>query len=225
MEDETDVDTLGEQLYELILPKHPDIAGKLTGMLLELPGPVLVQMLKNEALLNEALERALTALQRSTGNGNFTSPDNDVASASSDSIGERLYDLIDLYDTGHTQKITGMLLEQKKEAVLQLLSDPALLEKKVKLAMETLKQQGEEETDVSENSDKDEAEVIGETLFARVQQIDSAHCSDITGMLLEMDSDTLRQLLDDRAMLEVAVQRAKSALEDLSNQTCSETSH
>lgn len=32
------------------------------GMLLELPGAVISQMLQDEALLNKALERALTAL-------------------------------------------------------------------------------------------------------------------------------------------------------------------
>lgn len=31
----------------------------------------------------------------------------DAVSVSSDSLGEQLYDLIDLFNTGHTQKITG----------------------------------------------------------------------------------------------------------------------
>lgn len=33
----------------------------------------------------------------------------DKASGSSDSLGERLYDLIELHNTGHTHKITGHL--------------------------------------------------------------------------------------------------------------------
>lgn len=35
---------------------------------------------------------------------------------------------------------TGMLLEQHKDAVLKLLSDPSLLEEQVKLALKTLKE-------------------------------------------------------------------------------------
>ncbi|KAK1803305.1 hypothetical protein P4O66_004087 [Electrophorus voltai] len=68
----------------------------------------------------------------------LASETDDADSVSLDSLGEQLYDLIDLYNTGHTQKITGMLLEQKRESVRHLLSDPALLEERVKMALETL---------------------------------------------------------------------------------------
>lgn len=33
--------------------------------------------------------------------------DEDNASASSDSLGEQLFDLVEVYNTGHSQKITG----------------------------------------------------------------------------------------------------------------------
>ncbi|KAK7143109.1 hypothetical protein R3I93_014317 [Phoxinus phoxinus] len=216
MENDEDQETLGEKLYDLIYPRYTEMTPKLTGMLLELPVSVVVQMLYDEALLNKALERALTALT-SSDHSEPVSHTDDAVSVSSDSLGEQLYDLIDLYNTGHTQKITGMLLEQKKEAVLQLLSDHVLLEERVKIALKTLQEQGDEATDVSDGSDREEVESIGETLFSFVHQLDPAHCADITGMLLEMDSGTLRQILSDRSMLEAAVQRAKSALEgDLS---------
>lgn len=35
----------------------------VTGMLLELPGPVLIQMLQDDAMLTAAVEKALRALQ------------------------------------------------------------------------------------------------------------------------------------------------------------------
>ncbi|XP_036444224.1 uncharacterized protein LOC118820170 [Colossoma macropomum] len=217
MDDEEDLESLGEKLYDLIYPKHADMAPKLTGMLLELPGAVIGQMLQDEALLTKALDRALAALQPDGSKPPPTKSD-DADSVSSDSLGEQLYDLIDLFNTGHTQKITGMLLEQRKEAVLQLLSDPTLLEEKVKTALKILEDmsgcgQSQGETDVSDSLGKDEVEAIGETLFGLVQDIEPAHCADITGMLLEMDSSTLQKILSDRAMLEVAVQRAKNALE------------
>ncbi|XP_042567328.1 uncharacterized protein LOC122134729 [Cyprinus carpio] len=206
LENNEDLETLGEKLYDLIYPKYTEMTAKLTGMLLELPVSVVSQMLCDEALLNKALERALTVLTSSDSSEPVSHTD-DAASVSSDSLGEQLFDLIDLYNTGHTQKITGMLLEQKKEAVFQLLSDHSLLEEQVKIALKTLQEQGDEATDVSDSSDRDEVESIGETLFSIVYQLDPTHCADITGMLLEMDSGTLKQILSDRSMLEVAVQR------------------
>lgn len=41
--------------------------------------------------------------------------------------------------------------------------------------------QGDEATDVSDSSDTDDVENIGETLFSFVQQLDPAHSADITG--------------------------------------------
>lgn len=208
MTEEDDLDELGEKLYDLIFSKHGEIAGKLTGMLLELPDTVIKQMLQDESVLNDGMNRALQAL----------SPDRqevcevDKASGSSDSLGERLYDLIELHNTGHTHKITGMLLEQDKEAIVQILSDPELLEKKINIALKTLLEQGEQDANMTESSDS-EVESMGEKLFNLVKQIDPTHSADITGMLLEMDSETLSQVLKDRSLLEVAVQRAQSALE------------
>ncbi|XP_060791675.1 uncharacterized protein LOC132895288 isoform X3 [Neoarius graeffei] len=224
MENEEDLESLGEKLYDLIYPKHADMAPKLTGMLLELPESVISQMLQDEALLTKALERALAALHPDSSKSQSQA---DVDSVSSDSLGEQLYELINLYNTGYTQKITGMLLEQEKKLVFQLLSDPVLLEEKVNMALKTLQgsscRQNQGENDANDGSDLDELEVVGEKLFALVQDIEPAHCADITGMLLEMDLGTLQQILSDRTMLEVAVQRAKSARENARSQARPET--
>ncbi|XP_031658895.1 uncharacterized protein LOC109903761 isoform X3 [Oncorhynchus kisutch] len=221
-------------------------------MLLELPGPVLTRMQQDEAMLSEALEKALRALQLPQGPSNTRmSKEEDEASASSDSLGEQLFELVDIYNTGHTQKITGMLLEQHKEAciypcttpgmlleqhkeaciypcttpgmlleqhkeaVLHLLSEPSLLEEQVNLALKTLQELGVEETDVSDSSDADDTERLEERLFLLVQEMDTVHSNDITGMLLEMDPAALRQMLSDRTMLEGAVQKAQAALESI----------
>ncbi|TSK72007.1 Polyadenylate-binding protein [Bagarius yarrelli] len=142
MDREEDLEFLGEKLYDVIYPKHADLTPKLTGMLLELPGDVIIQMLQDEALLTKALERALAALQPETSSS---------------------------------------------------------------------RRQSQEKICASDSSDQDEVEMIGEKLFALVRDIEPAHCADITGMLLEMEPDTLRKILSDRTLLEVAVQRAKSA--------------
>ncbi|XP_076836783.1 uncharacterized protein LOC143482321 isoform X3 [Brachyhypopomus gauderio] len=189
-------------------------------MLLELPRAVIGQMLQDEALLTKALDRALTALHTDS---TLPSQPEEADSVSSDSLGDKLFDLIDLYNTGHTQKITGMLLEQKKEAVLHLLSDPALLEEKIKMALKTLQERHQEEPDMSDSSDKEELEAMGERLFVLIQDMEPSHCADITGMLLEMDFATLQQILSDRTMLEVAVHRAKNALDGALTQAQLET--
>lgn len=208
-----ELETLGEQLYTLIYPKHTEDAGKLTGMLLELPGPVLRQLLQDEAKLTAAVEKALRALQLAEESSNVTCKEEDDISVSSDSLGEQLFDLVNVYNTGHSQKITGMLLEQHKEAVLHLLSDPKLLEEQVNLALTTLKEQRVEETDISDSSDTDDSERLGEKLFSLVEELDPLHANDITGMLLEMDPAALQQLLGDHTMLKIAVQKAQAALD------------
>lgn len=212
MDEEEDLETYGEQLYALIYPKHKENAAKLTGMLLELPCSVLRQVLQDEAVMNTAVDKAFRALQL-TETSKVTCKDEDDASTSSDSLGEQLFELVDVYNTGHSQKITGMLLEQHQEAVLQLLSDPKLLEEQVNSALKTLKEQKEEETDISDSSDVDDSERLGEKLFSLVEQLDPLHANDITGMLLEIEPASLQQLLKDHTMLEEAVQRAQAALD------------
>ncbi|KAF6729147.1 Polyadenylate-binding protein [Oryzias melastigma] len=213
MDEEDDLETLGEQLYTLIYPKHNEEAGKLTGMLLELPASVLTKMLQDEALLTAAVEKAHTALQLVQEPSGVVSKDEDDASASSDSLGEQLFELVDVFNTGHSQKITGMLLEQHKDAVLQLLSDSRLLEEQVTLALKILKEQNAEETENGGSSDAEDKDRLGEKLFSLVEEMDPLHANDITGMLLEMNPSALQQLLGDHSMLEVAVKKAQSALE------------
>ncbi|XP_078126790.1 uncharacterized protein LOC144530908 isoform X2 [Sander vitreus] len=220
MDQAEDLETLGEKLYTLIYPKHAENAGKLTGMLLELPGPVLSQMLQDKATLNAAVEKALRALQLAQEPSKVTCKDEDDVSVSSDSLGEQLFELVNVYNTGHSQKITGMLLEQHKEAVLNLLSDPTLLEEQVNFALKTLKEQNMEEMDICDLSDADDKERLGEKIFSLVEELDPLHANDITGMLLEMDQAALQQLLSDHTVLEVAVQKAQAVL-DTQNQTLS----
>lgn len=213
MVEDEDLETLGEQLYHRIYPKHAEIAGKLTGMLLELPPAVLSQMLQDEALLTGALTKALTALhlQPHQLTSKVTCKDEDE-----DSLGEQLFELVDVYNTGHSQKITGMLLEQDKDVVLNLFSDPTLLEEQVMVALKTLNEQNVE--DMSDSSDVDEVtDRLGEKLFSVVEGLDPAHANDITGMLLEMDRDVLLQMVSDQTngMLKTAVQKAQEALSSL----------
>ncbi|XP_068609441.1 uncharacterized protein [Brachionichthys hirsutus] len=205
------LETFGEQLYSQIYPTHKENAGKLTGMLLELPVPVLSRMVRDENMLTAALEKALGALEMDQEPSGLQCKDEDDVSAASDSLGEQLFELVDAYNTGHSQKITGMLLEQNKEAVFNLLSDPKLLEERLNSALTTL--QDREGTDASDSSDAEDTERLGEKLFSLVEELDPPHANDITGMLLEMEPAGVQQLLGDRAMLEAAVLKAQAALD------------
>ncbi|XP_069039652.1 uncharacterized protein [Lepisosteus oculatus] len=222
-DDEEELDLLGEKLYTLLYPRHTEMAGKLTGMLLELPSSVIKEMLQDERMLSEGVEKALTALRQLADTGKTEPYVEDGTSISTDSQGDQLYELVDVYNTGYTEQITGMLLEQKKEDVQKLLSDPSLLEEKVTIALKSLEEQKQMESEASDSSESDVKERLGERLFDIVEQIDAAKCADITGMLLEMDPGTLQHVLRDRAMLEVAVQRAQSALMPRYSQSSSDT--
>ena len=54
---------LGERLFPLIQTMHPDLAGKITGMLLEIDNSELVHMLEDQGSLKNKVEEALAVLQ------------------------------------------------------------------------------------------------------------------------------------------------------------------
>ncbi|XP_078405931.1 uncharacterized protein LOC144685390 isoform X1 [Cetorhinus maximus] len=211
--------TLGEKLYNAISPRHPQLAIKLTGMLLELPVPVLDQMIQDEKLLSAGLQKALNTLQDSTEKWQdinkclFKLVQDDTDSDSTDSLGDQLYDLVDIHNTGHSEKITGMLLEMGRNKVKKLVSDLQLLEQKIQIAQDALEQKMPNERKTSNNSDSDDVkEKLGEKIFEQVEKIDPQNCAYITGMLLEMDPSAIQMLLTDRLALQAAVEKAQAAL-------------
>ncbi|CAO1633716.1 unnamed protein product [Jaminaea pallidilutea] len=54
---------LGEAIYPKIAATHPDLAGKLTGMILELPVPELLHVIEEEDALNAKVVEALQVLR------------------------------------------------------------------------------------------------------------------------------------------------------------------
>ncbi|KAJ0047388.1 hypothetical protein NL108_002080, partial [Boleophthalmus pectinirostris] len=147
-------------------------------MLLELPFAVLVQLLQDEAMLTAAVDKAFKALQEATKPSQIKLIVEDDLSTSSDSLGEQLFELVELYNTGYSQKITGMLLEQQKDVVVSLLSNPSLLEEQVNQALETLKK--ETVRGLNDSLDVEDPEEFGERLYSAVQKINQDHANDIT---------------------------------------------
>ena len=54
---------LGERLFPLIQRMYPDLAGKITGMLLEIDNSELLHMLENQQALKAKMEEAVAVLQ------------------------------------------------------------------------------------------------------------------------------------------------------------------
>jgi hypothetical protein len=54
---------LGERLFPLIQTTHPDLAGKITGMLLEIDNTELLHMLESREALQAKVEEAVGVLK------------------------------------------------------------------------------------------------------------------------------------------------------------------
>jgi polyadenylate-binding protein len=53
---------LGERLFPLIHDKYPSVAGKVTGMLLEMDNAEILHLLEDRELLNSRVEEAVAVL-------------------------------------------------------------------------------------------------------------------------------------------------------------------
>jgi hypothetical protein len=74
---------LGERLFPLIQSMQPDLAGKITGMLLEIDNTELLHMLESRESLKAKVEEAIAVLQAHQAKQQFTTkqPATNVATA------------------------------------------------------------------------------------------------------------------------------------------------
>jgi len=55
---------LGEKLYPAVSRLQPELAGKITGMMLEMDNSELLMMLESEAQLRQKVDEAMRVLQQ-----------------------------------------------------------------------------------------------------------------------------------------------------------------
>jgi len=120
---------IGERLYPLIHNSQPDLAGKITGMLLEMDNSELLHFLESPGALKHKITEALQVLE-----------------AHKNMIGERLYPLIHNSQPDLAGKITGMLLEMDNSELLHLLESPDALNHKITEALQVLEAHNQNST-------------------------------------------------------------------------------
>uniref|UniRef100_UPI00358F993B E3 ubiquitin-protein ligase UBR5-like isoform X2 n=1 Tax=Myxine glutinosa TaxID=7769 RepID=UPI00358F993B len=133
MEGTPAAEELGEALYERITAKGGDNVPQLTGMLLELGEGEVRRMLREPSWLDRRLDQATAALQ------NADDPDSSTEPAPCcDSVGEKLYVLVEDMEPQAAPYITGMLLELDPPALQAVLADPTSRREAVQKAKEAL---------------------------------------------------------------------------------------
>ncbi|KAK9496860.1 hypothetical protein O3M35_012918 [Rhynocoris fuscipes] len=66
---------------------------------------------------------------------------------------------------------------------------------------------------------KNEKQELGEELFYKISEIESDLCAKITGMLLELDTNTIKELINDEQLLSKAIVKAKKEYVEYTNQS------
>ncbi|CAC5362146.1 unnamed protein product [Mytilus coruscus] len=206
---------LGEHLYVKIshiintvtdtghatVSENSELISKVTGILLERENDELLHMLSDESFLKKRVEEVLSH------------PDvqpipvdpyksKDVSDHTASTNEELLFDSVQSLDSEHCCKITGMILELGKENVKVLLQD----KEKLRLAVEKAR--------LAINSS--ERDFIGEMLYQKIETVYPEHVEKITGMLMEMETEKLKDLLQDEHLLRQCIDKAYAALNKVS---------
>ncbi|XP_033642991.1 uncharacterized protein LOC117303049 [Asterias rubens] len=140
--------------------------------------------------------------------------DSDNVQNTTDLLGEHLYAKVEELCPQNAEHVTGILLEAGHQEVTRMLQEDALLRRRVKGAQRVI----HEESSASPPEgyfpvlDENEKDNLGEKLFFKVQELDAQHCAKVTGMLLELDPDSIRNLLSSPQELNQAVQKATATL-------------
>ncbi|CAG5132145.1 unnamed protein product [Candidula unifasciata] len=210
------------------------LADKITGMLLERSLKDILAMLQDDAVLLRNVKVALEVLRKAypeqlqtPTSGRFE----ERPELSLDGIGEVLFERVCSIEESLAPQITGMILELDVPTLLHIINtDGSLLESAVQKAKEVLLSEtfliecppGPHSLfshpelilkDVScqsqgEVDDEPAREILGEQIYERVRGVHPECASDLTGMILELEPQVIKLLLQDQQQLEVAIAKA-----------------
>jgi hypothetical protein len=212
------VESIGERLFALISATQPELASKITGMLLEMDNSELLDLLGSHqhAALNHKIAEALQVLYihddpltpaalAACGPGAANSKQR------KDMIGERLFALISATQPVLASKITGMLLEMDNSEFLDLLGSHEALNSKIAEALQVLYNYDDPLTPAAlatAADSKQRKDMIGQRLYPLILATQPVLASKITGMLLEMDDGELLHLLESDSALNSRIAEA-----------------
>ncbi|XP_071948281.1 uncharacterized protein [Antedon mediterranea] len=192
-------DVLGDHLYSLVVSLNitADEAAQVTGMLLEMGNNEVLRILQDKKLLQVQVKAAQGALKRRS----------DYKSFDNEELAEKLYQRVEDQEQDNCAKITGMLLELDCDVIEKLL----LSNKDLDVAISKAKACLDNNENRSQVTDRGKDE-IGEELFDKVVEIYPDLAAKITGMLLEMNVESLKVLLTCPQLLKEKVDMAYKAL-------------
>lgn len=144
---------LGERLYPLVSQMQPELAGEITGMLLDIDNTELLHLLESRESLEAKVKEAIAVLQAHW--AIHSKHKHDVSDQGKDPLtatmlasvppdvqkqmfGERLFPLISKICPDYAGKIIGMMLEIDNLELLHILESRESLEAKVKEAIDVL---------------------------------------------------------------------------------------
>ncbi|KAK6194734.1 hypothetical protein SNE40_000308 [Patella caerulea] len=203
-------DALGINLYSKVREITSTNASKITGMLLECKKEQILRMLENKDVLKSYVETAQETLKSSCdkddNNGIKDDTDDNKSTSSNESMAEELYDKINnIVDSDlMAAKITGMLLDLDSSKQNELITS----EKELKLAVERARTVLLD----SKSEELNPQEDIADEIYTHVEKKYPELAPQITGMLLELDTDILKNLLTTTKELDNRIEEAFNVL-------------
>ncbi|XP_078687209.1 uncharacterized protein LOC144919600 [Branchiostoma floridae x Branchiostoma belcheri] len=207
---------LREHLYAAVCTVNPDNADRITEELLEQEDTGVFRLLQDRQLLETAVQEALHRIKGSfKTNFSFRQSSRSVIGSSEgvdkEDVGNILYEKVEELQPDLCAKITGMLLELPEDTLQTLLADKQALQSAVHRAVKAV-QGGQQHGAVHESQLDSDKQEIGEQLFDIVCERYEEDAPKITGMLLEMETTTLRRLLESPEELNKKINQAYNAL-------------
>ncbi|KAF6162091.1 hypothetical protein GIB67_008220 [Kingdonia uniflora] len=216
---------LGDKLYPLVDHLEHDMAGKVTGMLLELDQPEVLHLLDSPKALKAKVSEAMEVLRNAASwlqsilLGGLVTQALSPPKHQRRMLGEKLYPLVDQLEHELACQVTGMLLEMDQFQVLQLLESREGLKAKVAEAMEMLNTSQtipvvDLVTRFANTSCEHQKKMFGMSLNPLVDQLVNEMFAKLTGMLLKLDQLEVLHLL---VSLEAFKAKVVEAVEGLMN--------